>query len=191
MMWIFGTLLVVSLLLLSLLALRRARMAVLEKVRSELVNKATDTATILDERITIFFTFLDCVSRNDFLHNDQNSYFEKTQYLAKEAKSNKNIYELSICDTSGFYYGSDGSTEMLAQRGWFQSAKDGKPFISEPYISATEDKLLITCSYPIKDLQGNVISVMMCDIDAFGFPTKLLTSSLAKQVNAQYLEERG
>ncbi|MGP1530226.1 MAG: HAMP domain-containing protein, partial [Treponema sp.] len=164
---IFGLLITLAVLVEGFFAVRTARKAVTEKIETHLTDKAADIAEVIDGRIKIFFTLLKGLSRSSILHSSEHSWFEKTRYLQSESEMNQDIYELAIVDDSGLYYGADGTTEMLAMREWFQNAKNGNPFISEPYLSSTGDKLVITCSYPIKNAAGNVFAVLMCDIDAF------------------------
>ena len=165
-MIIFGLMVALATIIEGFLAMQTARKVVIEQITSELINKATDTVSILDERITVFFTLLEGLSRSSILHSSDHSWLEKTQYLQNEAEMNKNIYELAIVDASGRYYCADGTTETLTMREWFQSAKRGNRFISEPYESSTDDTLLITCSYPVRNAEGTVFAVLMCDVDA-------------------------
>jgi len=55
---IFGLLIIMVGLILSVLAIRTARKAVTEKVETHLIDKATDTAEIIDGRINALFQFL-------------------------------------------------------------------------------------------------------------------------------------
>ena len=60
---IFGLLVALATIIEGLLAIRTARKAVIEKIETHLTDKATDTAEIIDGRITAFWQFLEGVSR--------------------------------------------------------------------------------------------------------------------------------
>lgn len=188
---IFGLLITIAILVEGFFAVRTARKAVTEKVETQLIEKATDIAAVIEGRINIFFTLLQGLSRSSILHSSEHSWLEKTRYLQNEAEMNKDIYELAIIDNSGCYYGADGTTDMLAMREWFQSAKSGHPFISEPYLSSSEDKLIITCSYPIRNATGNVFAVLMCDIDAFWLSSQIGDIVIGKTGSCTILGKTG
>ncbi|MGP1575968.1 MAG: methyl-accepting chemotaxis protein [Treponema sp.] len=188
---IFGLLITITILVASFFAVRTARKAVTEKIEAHLADKAADVAEVIDGRINIFLTLLQGLSRSSILHSSDHSWLEKTQYLQNEAEMNKNIYELAIVDASGRYYCADGTTETLTMREWFQKAKSGNPFISEPYLSSMEDKLLITCSYPIKNTSGTVFAVLMCDIDAFWLSAQIADIVVGKTGGCTILGKTG
>ncbi|MGP1432596.1 MAG: methyl-accepting chemotaxis protein, partial [Treponema sp.] len=60
---IFGLLIVLATSVEGILAIRTARRAVVEKIETHLKDKATDTAEIIDGRITAFWQFLEGVAR--------------------------------------------------------------------------------------------------------------------------------
>ena len=93
-MLIFGLLILVACLTLGILAVRIARKAVTEKVEAHLIDKATDTAEIIDGRINAMFQFLEGIARTPILRDNSLSYQEKTAYLTKEATFNDRIKEL-------------------------------------------------------------------------------------------------
>ena len=77
---VFGVLILTVGLILSVLAVRSARKAVTEKVKTHLIDKATDTAEILDGRVTAFFQFLEGITRTPILQDSTLSDQEKTAY---------------------------------------------------------------------------------------------------------------
>ena len=84
-MIIFGLLILAAGFILALLAVRTARKAVTEKVETHLIDKATDTANIIDGRIRALFQFFEGVARSPILRDPTISYQNKTAYLTKEA----------------------------------------------------------------------------------------------------------
>ena len=88
---VFGLLTFVVGFILALIGVRTARKAVTEKVETHLIDKATDTAEILDGRMTAFWQFLEGIARMPILRDSTLSYQEKTAYLMKEAAFNERI----------------------------------------------------------------------------------------------------
>ena len=100
-MIVFGALIFVIGFTLALIGVRTARKAVTEKVETHLIDKATDTAEILDGRVNSFFQFFEGIARTPILRDSTLSYQEKTAYLTKEAAFNERIKELDITDKNG------------------------------------------------------------------------------------------
>ena len=66
---IFGLLIALASTIEGILAVRTARNAVIEKIQTHLIVKATDTAEIIDGRITAFWQFLEGIARMPFLRD--------------------------------------------------------------------------------------------------------------------------
>ena len=164
-MIVFGALIFVVGTILTLIALRTARKAVGEKVETHLIDKATDTAEILDGRVTAFFQFLEGIARMPALYDSSYSYSEKISFLQKEATFNDRIKELNITDKNGNFYYAGGSIRVN-DREWFQKALSGKRFVTEPYIERTAGTLVTTFAIPIFDSAHTIVGVLSADIKA-------------------------
>ena len=163
-MIVFGLLILVACLTLGILAVRKARKAVTEKVEVHLIDKATDVANIIDGRINIFFQFLEGIARTPILRDNSLSYQEKTAYLTKEAAFNDRIKELDITDKNGnFYY--EGGSVNVSDREWFQKALSGRKFFTEPYIEKATGTLVMTFAVPVLDSTHTVVGVLSADIN--------------------------
>ena len=165
-MIIFGLLILVACLTLGILAVRTARKAVTEKIEAHLIDKAIDTATIIDGRIEAFFQFAEGLARMPAFRDENTPPREKTALLMREAARNSTIRELAFIDNQGTYHGAGGKTIDVRGREYVQSALGGQNFISEPYVSKVDNSLVITVSVPIYDDNRRVIGLVMCDIDA-------------------------
>ncbi|MGP1576439.1 MAG: methyl-accepting chemotaxis protein [Treponema sp.] len=163
---IFGLLLALASAAEGLLAVRTARKAVTEKVEVHLIDKATDTAEIIDGKVNALFQFLEGVARMPQLRNDKVEFSEKMRLLAKEATFNPIINELYITDKNGVVYDLDGTQSSYQDREWFQMGMAGKRSIVEPYIDTRNNKLLITFHLPVYDDNKNVIGVLAADVPA-------------------------
>ena len=163
---IFGFLIALATTIEGLLAVYTARKAVTEKVEAHLIDKATDVAEIIDGRITAFFQFAEGLARMPILRDANTPPQEKTAFLAKEAIRDSNIRELAFIDNQSIYYGSNGKTISLPEREYVQRALGGHNFISEPYVSKSNNSLVITVSVPIYDDNRRIIGLIMSDINA-------------------------
>ena len=163
-MIVFGLLILVACLTLGILAVRTARKAVTEKIETHLIDKAIDTATIIDGRVNVFFQFLEGMARMPILSDNSLSYQEKTAYLTKEAAFNDRIKELDITDKNGnFYY--EGGSVNVSDREWFQKALSGGKIVTEPYIERATGALVMTFAVPVFDSAHTVVGVLSADVN--------------------------
>ncbi|QEK01864.1 HAMP domain-containing protein [Treponema phagedenis] len=137
--------------ILGLLALIIAQKAVSEKVETHLVDKAKDTALIINGRIDGFFQFLESLARSPVLTSPSVQLVEKTKYLNAQLSFNKTLLQLNFYDLSGIRSTNDGKQINVSDRNWFQSAAQGKAFVSEPLISRSLDTLMIIFAVPVYD----------------------------------------
>ena len=161
---IFGLLVVLATIIEGLLAVQTARKAVVEKIETHLIDKATDTAEIIDGRITAFWQFLEGIARLPLFSDTSLSNAEKIKLLQKEATFNTDIFELDFSELDGTVHSIDGDAH-IGDREWFQTARSGKPFISEPLISRTTQKLIQVIAVPIYDNNHQIIGVLSADIN--------------------------
>lgn len=87
---IFGALIIAGFSLLIVLTIRRARASVMGEVTAHLIDKANDTATILDGEILQWFRYLDGVALQKELHDPDVTYLEKAKFLNELAKKERN-----------------------------------------------------------------------------------------------------
>ena len=165
-MLVFGALIFVAGFTLALIGVRTARKAVTEKVKTHLIDKATDVAEILDGRVNAFFQFLEGITRMPVLRDNTITFREKMAILAEEAKFNSIISELYITDKSGNLYNLDGSEIAFNNTKWFQASINGKKHTTEPYIDS-QNNIFITFSLPVYDDNRNIIGVLGADVDGF------------------------
>ena len=163
-MIVFGLLILTVGFILSVLAIRTARKAVTEKVATHLIDKATDTAEILDGRVNSFFQFFEGIARTPILQDSTLSYQEKTAYLMKEAAFNERIKELDITDKNGNFYYAGGSVQVSDME-WFQKALSGEKFVTEPYIERATGTLVMTFAVPVFDSTHTVVGVLSADVN--------------------------
>ena len=161
---IFGILIALASTVEGLLAVFVARQGVTEKVETHLVDKANDVAEIIDGRITAFWQFLEGIARMPLLSDVSTSNTEKIKALQREAGFSSDIVELDFSELDGTLHSIDGDAQ-IGDRDWFKMARSGKPFISEPLLARTTQKLIQVISVPIYDNNHQIVGVLSADID--------------------------
>ena len=161
---IFGLLILAAGMVEGLLAVQTARKAVIEKVETHLIDKATDTAEVIDGRINAMFQFLEGIARMPTLTDAGASNAEKIKLLQKEAEFNPAINELDFSGLDGICHTPTGSLSVN-DREWFHAAKNGKSFMSKPLISKTSQALVQIFSVPIYDNNRQIVGILNADVD--------------------------
>ena len=189
---IFGLLIALASTIEGFLAIRTARKAVTEKIETHLIDKATDTAEIIDGRIAAFFEFLDGIARMPQIRDRSVSSREKMQLLRNEAKFNAAIRELYITDTNGLVHNLDGTEVSYNTAQWFKTSIVGKDGITEPYIDSSIGNILVaTCSVPVYDDNQTVVGVLGADIDGLWFSDQIDDIVVGKTGYCYILGETG
>ena len=160
---IFGMLIVAAVFIQGFIAIQIAQNAVTERVESSFKNKAEDTAEIIDGKIMAFLNFVEGVARSSILRDISVSYGEKVQLLKQEAAFNSRITVFTLTDSAGNAYFENGQVIKVDDREWFQKAVAGTPFVSEPYLSRFDKKLVNTLAVPIYDDNKVIIGVLAAD----------------------------
>ena len=154
--------------------MKTARKAVTEKVETHLIEKAADTAEIIDGRLKIFFQFLKDIAEMPTIRDQSISYQEKMQLLYTKALSNTAIREMYITDSSGVVHNLDGTDMSYDTEQWFKTSITGGTGITEPYIDTTiGNSLVATCSVPVYDDHLAIIGVLGVDIDGLWFSDQI------------------
>ena len=169
----FGLLIAFAAVTEGLLGIRSARHAVTDNVSLYLTDKANATARIIDERMLVFFQFLEDLARLPQLRDPALSPADKIAVLKKESEfqpmMQKNLIGFQIVDTDGTSYTQLGKKVQVADRGWFKMAASGKPFISEPLISRVLNRLITIIAVPIYDDNHQVIGVLGANLEGTMF----------------------
>ena len=171
---IFGLLIALASTVEGLLAVFVARQGVTEKIETHLIDKATDTATIIDGRINAFWQFLEGTARMPFLRDPNISYMEKMQMLAQESQFNTTVRALYITDEKGIIQFLDGSTPSCAHEQWFIDGMQGKRFCGSPYIDErTGNSFVADIAVPVYDDAKRVIGVLIADMDGLWYADQI------------------
>ena len=161
--FVFGALVALAASTEGFLAVRIARKAVIEKVEAQLIDKATDTAEIIDGRITAFWQFLEGIARMPAFRDPSSSYAEKSALLDNEAAFNQDILQLNIADLQGFLHLNDGTTRDATSLEWYKYS-NGKDYFTEPFTSVILNTLVMAVTVPILDDNGKPIATLVATL---------------------------
>ena len=160
---IFGILIITAVFIQGFIAIQISKRAITEKIETHLMDKAEATAQIVDGKIVSFLSFIQGLSRSSLLLDPAISYEEKLRVLKMEASFNDRIYAICITDTAGNAYLEGHKVLRIADREWFQKAVAGTAFITEPYVSRSDNQVVITLAVPIYDNNKTIIGVFAVD----------------------------
>ena len=163
---IFGALIAVAAFTLAILSMVLAKKAVIEKVSTHLVDKATSTAEIIDGRVASFFQFIEGIARMPILRNPTIPYDEKLRILNREASFNARIGTFNLYDLTGSRQTDSGEIISINDREWFQEAKKGKHFLAEPLLSRSVNQWLLIFAVPIYNDDHSVVGVLNATVEA-------------------------
>ena len=157
---IFGILMIIAIVTLGLLAMSIATKTSTEKVSAHLIDKAQDTAEIVDGRITAFFQLIEGIARTPLLRSKEYSIKEKIEYLDQEAKFNDSIHDIGIIEKSGMLHDVSQRSLSVVSTVWFQNVMKGEKIIMEPSVSMLDGKLVIRFVVPIYDNSKNILGAL-------------------------------
>ena len=168
MMIIFGSLIVVALSLLSVFVLYQSQSAVMEKVTAHLLDKASDTAVILDGEIDQWFEYLEGIVSQQILHDTSVSYTEKNRMLEELSKENTEVSVFVIIDPKGIYYSPNGQQFDVSGQKWFKDSQGGiKKYFSEPFRDIETGKLIAQAVVPIMGKNNTHIGTLAAVFDGY------------------------
>ena len=171
---LFAALILIVGVTMSILAIRIARKAVTERIEAHLTDKATDIAEVVNGRISAVMQFIEGLARMPFLRDNSLSLQQKAQMLSLEAERNAKIDYFGICDLEGNRYDANRSITFVNDRVWFQSAAQGKSYITEPFLSSITNSMQILFAVPVYDHTNTIIGVLSASA-----PAKLLSQEIS------------
>ena len=122
----------------------------------------SSSSKILNERASSIFGKLEAFSNTPIMQEDDVSYKEKIKLFKNEIQMQK-LYgwiHFGISGTEGLLYRTDNKVENVLGTEWFKKALKGKYVITEPKISAEENKYISIAAIPMRDLQGKIVGVI-------------------------------
>jgi len=189
---IFGALVLFATATENVIAIKKSKRAILEKVETHLIDKAEGTALIINGRISSLFQFLEGISRFPFLRSSTVSSLEKAKLLMGETKFNKTFRTLYSVEKSGTFHSEDGRVVSYANEVWFLEAKNGNSYITDPFYDKINDNAFVMrLSVPIYDDMKKVVGVLYADIDGCWLSDNIRDISVGETGYCYILDENG
>jgi methyl-accepting chemotaxis protein len=80
--------------------------------------------------------------------------------------------DVSILDKNGMAIAtSNGKLVDFSERDYFKVAMTGHEYVSDPFVNKVTKKMAMFYSYPVYDMNKNVINVIMCVVDGYNLCT--------------------
>ncbi len=166
MMLIFGVLIVISIVTLTVVAIKTAKRAIYKNVEMQLTEKAKDVTKIFERSLTADFYYLEAISRT-LSQKDSLDYFKLAKKLDKEAQKSR-LEHIYICDNQGTLYLANGDIIEVSDREYYQSSIKGERHITEPYVDRVEN-FSVSLTVPIYDYSENIVGVLVGDFGGYVF----------------------
>ena len=181
MMIIFGSLIVVALSLLSVFVLYQSQRAVMDKVTAHLLDKASDTAIILDGEIKQWFEYLEGIASQQILHDKSVSYAEKNRILSELSKDEARDITFVIIDPKGIYHRPDGQQFDVSGQKWFKESQGGtKRYFSEPFRDIETGNLIAQAVVSIMGENNTLTGVLAAVFDGYTLSDAIDTIKVGK-----------
>ena len=114
-----------------------------------LLNKAIDSANIVNGRIEIYTSSIEPLGNFEFLGDPNISWGEKTKLLKTE-KTRLGLSTIGIADINGNLQLDNNTTVNVKDYDYFKEAKNGKSYFSEPFNNSESTNLEVAISTPLK-----------------------------------------
>ncbi len=185
-----GSLMITSLSLLCVLAIKQARHAVMERVNAQLQDKAEETALVLETYMEKYWKYLEGISELPQLKDPKLTYFDKAAILMKIVKASDFLKKLEITDTDGLWYLANGKTFDCSKQDWYIDSKRGTLHtFSAPMVDLDTKTMIITISVPIYAADGSVASILLGVLDGYILCNAVDNIPIGKTGNAYIISE--
>ena len=160
---IFGLLIAVSSAVQSFIAVGKARIAIREKIETQLTDKAKDVAAIFNARVEGLLSTVQGVANTPFIKNPNAQTEDILEFLNSETGLHEDLLRMDFCDIHGTRY--SGSTLLsIGDREWYKKALSGKSNLSDPLRSRLDGSLVFVGAVPVYDTSGRLIRVLTATI---------------------------
>lgn len=130
-----------------------------------LLNKADDSASIIDARIERYSLSIDPLGNLEFLGDPETSWEEKVAFLRTE-KARLKLSGIGIADTRGNLVLDDNVNVNIREHDYYKEANGGKSFFSKPFYREESEQMDVAISVPLKYqkvIVGSIIAFKNAD----------------------------
>lgn len=193
---IFCSLVVGAIFILSFLQMTTTKKVITENISANIKDRAVVTAQLIESRFSSMLQVLDNLAIRSVLYDEQVPVLTKMKFLENEFYTQKKkaawLLDLFIVDTEGISYTFDATPIPVPDRDYYQAAIKGSLFISDPYVTRSDDSgnMVITLSMPLKN-DNRITGVLVMDIDAAELSTMIKDIVVGKTGEASIISKNG
>ena len=193
---IFCSLVVGAIFILSFLQMTTTKKVITENISANIKDRAAVTAQLIESRFSSMLQVLDNLAIRSVLYDEQVPVLTKMKFLENEFYTQKKkaawLLDLFIVDTEGISYTFDATPIPVPDRDYYQAAIKGSLFISDPYVTRSDDSgnMVITLSMPLKN-DNRITGVLVMDIDAAELSTMIKDIVVGKTGEASIISKNG
>jgi methyl-accepting chemotaxis protein len=134
-------------------------------MEDSLQEVVTQGANVINERINGFWLELDALARTPiFQTGDFANRPDLTGFLKKNVEARGHVNML-VADANGNAWNADGEALQIGDRDYFTKALRGQYAVSDPVVSKSTGKLVINFAVPVKNVQGQIVGVLVSTRD--------------------------
>ncbi|WMJ85644.1 methyl-accepting chemotaxis protein [Anaerocolumna sp. MB42-C2] len=171
---LFGTLLLVICSGIGVVSYLSSSDALADNIDETLLRLSFEASQIVKERINTQLNALEALAGNEQLKDTGIPMENKLNYLKGELKRSAHL-NMSLADTKGNAFLTNGEKTNIADREYFKTALSGVSNVSDPIISKIDQSVILCYSVPIKNgdkvigvlsaiRDGNELSSLVSDI---------------------------
>ncbi|QTQ11314.1 methyl-accepting chemotaxis protein [Treponema parvum] len=193
---IFCSLVAGAVFMLAFLQMTTAKKVITENISTNIEDRAVVTAQLIESRFSAMLQVLENLAIRSVLYDEQVPVLTKMKFLENEFYTQKKnaawLLDLFIVDTNGVSYTFDATPIPVPDRDYYQAAMKDTLFISNPYITRSDDSgtVVITLSMPLKN-NNRITGVLVMDIDAAELSTMIKDIVVGKTGEASIVSKDG
>ncbi len=172
---------------LGLISYSIASSALTNSVEESLLKITTGGAATVEERLNGYYSQLDALTSNG-LFMDYNANKAEIESLLSKLNKQWGYSDLFVADKNGIAIRQNVD---ISARDYFKKAIAGSNAVSDPVVSKADGTIQIFMAVPIKNENGNVISVLIAGMDGNGLSTIISDITYAKTGKAYMINSKG
>lgn len=154
----FGGIILILCLLTTLMATMSGKKELLSLIESNLTERATNIADVVQLEINHTVSTLEAIARKTEITDASVSIDDKMQALRDEYK-NMTMFDLAYVELNGDCHGVNGREVNITDSADYENAKQGIVYISDPV--SMEGVTILTFGIPVYDKQNKVNGVIL------------------------------
>lgn len=163
--------------------------ALSDNINESLLQLSSEAAKNVEARMNIQLNALEALAESTTIKDDTLPLEEKLQLLQDEVTRSEHL-RMSLADTQGNAYLTNGKTADISDRSYFKTALSGKSNVSDPIISKTDKSVILCYSVPIKNGE-KVIGVLTAIRDGNELSSLIKDITFGKNGQAYMINKEG